>query len=122
MNYSSRLRRCAREYPFDFWFENYQEGIGLYSESHCRHLRGIFDDLIEDLILLGEEAEEKCKLDEFEVAVRRLNEVRKMNPALIETMEREEFCELFDVIALSSGINPKDYGGGEGVASEWREW
>tara|TARA_B100000676_G_scaffold277326_1_gene298905 strand:+ start:172 stop:540 length:369 start_codon:yes stop_codon:yes gene_type:complete len=122
MDYSKKLYGCVNEYPFDFWLEDFREGIGLYSESECRMVKSIFDDLIGALALLGEGAEQEDKVDEFENAVRRLNDIRKVKPELIETMQREEFCELFDLIALAAGIETKDYGGGEGIASEWREW
>ena len=41
---------------------------------------------------------------------------------MIETGEREELCELFNSIAADCGIDPGQYGHGEGLASEWRDW
>jgi hypothetical protein len=41
---------------------------------------------------------------------------------MIETGEREELCELFNLMAVDCGIDPGKYGGGEGLASEWRDW
>lgn len=122
MSYSEKLQDCRNEYPFKYWLEDYQEGIGRYSEEHCANTQSIFDGLIESLINLGKDASEPHKVELFESAVRRLNLVREAHPELIETMEREEFCDLFDAIALAAELKPESYGGGEGIATEWREW
>jgi hypothetical protein len=41
---------------------------------------------------------------------------------LIETGEREQLSELCNGIARAAGLDPTKYGGGEGPASEWRDW
>jgi hypothetical protein len=41
---------------------------------------------------------------------------------LIETGEREDLCELIDQITIAAGMDPKNYGDGEGIADEWRNW
>jgi len=122
MNYSEKLKNCRKEYPFECWLESYQKGIGYYSEEHCARVESIFDGLIQSLINLKEDAEESHKVELFESAVLRLNIMNKTNPHLIETSEREEFCELLDTIALAAGLKPENYAGGEGIATEWREW
>lgn len=122
MSYSKRLRECREEYPFKYWLEDYKEGIGCYSEHHCLKVQSIFDELIESLVKLEEVALESQKVELFEYAVKCLNLIRKTNPRLIETMQREEFCDLFDVVALAAGLKPENYGNGEGIASEWRSW
>jgi len=122
LNYSDRLSRCRNDYPFSYWLEDYEEGIGRYSKDCCEMVESIFEGLIESLINSGESETEVEKVRLFEGAVKRLNNIRQTNPELIETMEREEFCELFDTIALASGVDPKNYGGGDGIASEWRGW
>jgi hypothetical protein len=38
------------------------------------------------------------------------------------TIEREDLCELTNTITEACGLNPDDYGSGEGLASEWRDW
>jgi len=52
--------------------------------------------------------------------------LNKMNAdcdgALIETAEREDLCTLLDQIAIAASIDPSKYGGGEGIATEWRDW
>ena len=122
MNYSEKLKSCSDEYPFDYWLEDYKEGIGLYSEEHCSTVKAIFDELIASLINLGKDAPEPAKLEAFKTAVYSLNFIRNSDPSLIETMEREEFCELFDKIASAALLESKKFGDGEGIASEWREW
>jgi hypothetical protein len=48
--------------------------------------------------------------------------MNRKDPTLIETDEREQLCELCNVVATAAGLDPKKYGGGEGPASEWRDW
>ncbi|PWQ95051.1 hypothetical protein [Leucothrix arctica] len=122
MNYSKKIQHCRSYYPFKYWSEDYQDGIGKYSDTHCFNVQSIFDGLLKSLISLGEAAPELSKVELFQSTVQRLNIVRKNYPELIETMEREEFCDLFDKIALAAGLRPENYGGGDGIASEWREW
>lgn len=76
-----------------------------------------------DLIALGENAPEDEKLQAFQVAVEALNTLNdETDGSLIETGEREELCDLFNAIAVKAGIDPNQYGDGEGPASEWRDW
>lgn len=51
-----------------------------------------------------------------------MNNLNYKVPSLIETGEREELCDLYDRIFIESGLTPSFYGGGEGIASEWRSW
>jgi hypothetical protein len=71
---------------------------------------------------VGEQAPEKEKIAAFRQAVEALNALNENDESLIETGEREDLCELCSVIATAAGIDPKEYGDGEGPASEWREW
>ncbi|HYK44861.1 MAG TPA: hypothetical protein VEV83_06825 [Parafilimonas sp.] len=40
---------------------------------------------------------------------------------LIQTGEREHLCALIDQITIAAGMDPKNYGDGEGIADEWRD-
>ena len=82
----------------------------------------ILDRLIENLIKIGPQASESEKVNQFKVAVESLNKLNDEIGDLIETGEREELCELFDQIAEAAGFDSKKYGGGEGIADEWRNW
>ena len=120
MNYSEKLNNCREKYPFKYWLEDFYDGIGLYTPENLKMVSAIFDSLIYSLIALGENTNELKKLTLFEVAVKKLNLIRKETPNLIETMEREEFCELLDLIAKEAGV---EFNGlEESIADKWREW
>ena len=94
-----------------------------YTPENCDKAQQIMDDLLEGLIRLGESAPEPAKIELFRIAIESLNELNdETGGSLIETVEREELCELFDNICLSAVLNPKDYAGGEGIADVWRDW
>jgi hypothetical protein len=71
---------------------------------------------------LGEAASESDKLEVFHEAIVATNALNETDDSLIETGEREDLCELCNIIAVAAGLNPEDYGDGEGPASEWRDW
>ena len=77
---------------------------------------------MEELLRLGEDATEREKLDALKSAVVALNTLNRQIPGLIETGEREDLCDMFDEIAQACGLEPANYGDGQGVATEWREW
>lgn len=122
MNYSDRLENCKKQYPFKYWLEDYEEGIGLYSAEVCLKVESVFDNLIKQLNAAGELASDEAKLGCFKQAVLALNEIRRATPQLIESMEREEYCDLIDSIGEAAHLEPNKYGHGEGIATEWRIW
>jgi hypothetical protein len=132
MSYSEEILKHKAEYPFDKWRtyfygdeddEEEDSGMEQYTPENCDKAQQIMDDLLSGLIQLGEKAPQSAKVELFRTAVESLNELNdETDGSIIETGEREELCELFDNISLSAGLNPKDYGGGEGIASEWRDW
>ncbi len=118
--YSHRLNQAREYYPFLKWR---QSDLEQCTPENCDSAQAILDDLILDLEELGEEASEAKKLKKFEKAVLALNELNEQNEGvLIETSEGEQLCELFNQIAIRSGLDPEKYGDGEGPASEWRDW
>ncbi len=119
MTYQDNLNACKKSYPFEFWGEFHAEG-GAYSPEICEMMENIFDTLISALINLGKDAEPSEKVKLFKLTVERLNVISKTQPELIETMEREAYCDLFDEIAVACGIDIRQYD--DGIASEWREW
>jgi len=123
MSYSEKLEATKKQYPFKGWRENFKHGLVQYTEENCKKAQTIFDTLISDLIDLGENAKEARKVEHFKTAVISLNKLNEATDwALIETGEREELFELFETIARVAGIDSSKYGGGEGIASEWRDW
>jgi hypothetical protein len=129
MSYKENLEATKLYYPFDNWRELFYpneedglDGMEQYSPENCNKVQHVFDDLIENLIKAGEDASEPLKVIFFKIAVDTLNTLDKQIDGLIETGEREDLCELIDKITLAAGLNPADYGDGEGIADEWREW
>ncbi|HEY9046381.1 MAG TPA: hypothetical protein VIN08_10820 [Ohtaekwangia sp.] len=123
MTYPEKLENTKIHYPFDRWLEAYDQGLDQYTDENCDRAKIILDNLIEKLISLEETASLPDKVDVFREAVLQLNFLNdEIDGSLIETGEREDLCKLFDEIALAAGLNPSEYGGGEGIASEWRDW
>ncbi len=118
-DYEARLIATKSAYPFDEWLRC---GMEQYTKEACDSFVAIFDNLIKRLLALGETAPEPTKIEAFREAVEALNALNETDESLIETGEREDLCELCNVIATSAGIDPSDYGDGEGPASEWRDW
>ena len=123
MNYEARLLEAKENYPFENWQTYKTDGLEQYTQENCEAAKHIFDTLLFDLAALGEDAREKFKIQKFQAAVESLNALNdEADGILIETDEREELCALFNLIAVKAGIDPGNYGDGEGPASEWRDW
>lgn len=123
MTYEEKLNQTKSGYPFDKWRAAFEHGLEQYTTENCGRARKIFDDLIADLIAKGETAAESEKIESFRIAIEATNELNEeWDEELIETGEREQLCELTNAITVAAGLNPDDYGEGEGLASEWREW
>ncbi|MBD2767437.1 hypothetical protein IC235_05980 [Hymenobacter sp. BT664] len=114
-SYSEILNAIKRQYPFDRWRKYYTDAS---EHESCAEVQQAFDELIARLIELGPEAPEAQKKQAFQTAIEATNE----HEDLIMTIEREDLCELTNTITEACGLNPDDYGSGEGLASEWREW
>ncbi|HTJ11863.1 MAG TPA: hypothetical protein VL547_07555 [Dinghuibacter sp.] len=123
MTYTEKLIEAKAGYPFDNWQENKVEyGMVQYTPENCDRAQAVLDRLIESLIQLGPDTPEPQKVEFFQLAVEALNDLNDEIAGLIETGEREDLCSLFDQIAGAAGIDTNKYGGGDGIASEWREW
>lgn len=61
VSYQSKLIATKQFYPFKNWRENYDEGLTQYTEENCNRTKKIFDDLIDSLIHIGEDANENEK-------------------------------------------------------------
>ena len=105
MAYQSKLLATKKDYPFEKWL-TYSEGdepLEQYTVENCARAAAIFDNLIETLIEMGEEADEDEKIAQFEVAVEALNLLNDQTD-MIETGEREELCELLNEIGRAASI------------------
>lgn len=114
-SYADLLNATRQQYPFDRWRRFYQQPE---EKQGCDAVQGIFDTLVAGLIALGPEASEADKKQLFQQAIEATND----HEDIIETGEREDLCELTNTITTACGLHPADYGDGEGLASEWREW
>jgi hypothetical protein len=117
--YSKNLTATKNSYPFTRWAES---GLEQYTVEACASFADVFDKLIQKLIALGKDASEANKIAAFKEAVEALNVLNETDESLIETGEREDLCELCNIVAVAAGIDPARYGSGEGPASEWRDW
>jgi len=130
MTYKEQLEATKMYYPFSRWRENFfppedepdMGGMEQYTQENCDKAQAVFDTLLNKLILLGQDASEKDKVELFKTAILSLNSLSEEIDDLIETGEREDLCELIDQITIAAGMDPKKYGNGEGIAEEWREW
>jgi hypothetical protein len=130
MTYTEKLESTKKEYFFKEWIEKSIPdededfpGMEQYSEENCMRAQKIFDDLLDGLILKGQNAPESEKIALFKICVLALNDLNKeIDNGFIETNEREDLCELIDKITIAAGLNPEEYSDGEGLSDEWREW
>lgn len=120
--YQNKLLATKQAYPFDKWRAQYNKGLTQYTNENCHKIKKVFDDLISSLIANGSAATEEQKIQLFKIAILKANQLNEEIDGLIETGEREELCELTNKITEACGLEPSKYGGGEGLASEWREW
>ena len=118
MTYEEKLEQTKSAYPFARWQES---EIEMYTPENCNAMREIFDELVKDLIAKGEAASEDEKIESFRAAIEATNEL-DAETGMVETGEREDLCELTNVITVAAGLDPDKYGDGEGLASEWRDW
>ena len=118
-SYAQRLTALKAQYPFDDWVS---EELDQYTSEVCAAFTAIFDQLIDRLIAIGEVASEEEKLRAFEDAVAETNILNEEDLSLIESGERDSLCDLFNLVARATGLNPKEYADGEGPASLWRDW
>src|SRR5687768_12206138 len=80
MSYKEKLEATKEFYPFDKWRKLFQPnpaedfpGMKQYSPENCDKAQKILDDLINNLSELGEQADEKQKVELFKKAVLKLN-------------------------------------------------
>lgn len=117
--YATRLAAVKTHYPFARWQES---GLDQYTPEACAAFVDVFDELIAQLEALGPDAPEEDKLACFQKAIDSTNALNEEDLTLIETGEAGDLCDLTNRIATAAGLDPANYGGGEGPASEWRDW
>lgn len=128
MTYQEKLQAVKVHYPFEKWSEAFYPdendvgGMEQYSAENCDTATGIMDNLIADLQAAGENAAEQTKLALFEKAIKAYNDLNDEISGFIETGEREDLCEVLDMITIAAGLQPSDYADGEGISDLWREW
>lgn len=130
MTYKERLEKTREFYPFHRWRESFFPsedepefgGLEQYTQENCDQAQAVFDNLLYKLTELGEMAPENTKVEMFKEAILSLNDLDEEIEGLIETGEREDLCALIDEITIAANLIPSDYGRGEGIADEWRDW
>ena len=116
------LHEAKKLYPFKEWRARYKEGFEQFTAANCKKATQIADALVTGLMALKEGTEAQ-KMDLFKTAVVAYNQLNDTTGGtLLETEEREELIDLLNTISSLAGLNPGNYGNGEGVATEWRDW
>jgi hypothetical protein len=95
------LREIRVEKPFTDW-------SGYTSPANLRLARRIVRDLIDELIALEGAGDELAQLDAFRRAVVRFNAADNGDDPFIETVEREDICDLLGDIADAAGLTDYD--------------
>lgn len=130
MTYKEKLEKAKELYPFARWRESFFPpedepefgGMEQYTQENCDKAQAVFDSLLCKLTQLGEDAPGDTKVEMFKEAILSLNDLDEEIGGLIETGEREDLCALIDEITIAANLIPADYGSGEGIADEWRDW
>lgn len=122
MTYADRLNQAKAHYSFKRYHEPFKDRLEeQYTQENCDKMQSIFDDLIVDLVAKGDLASESEKVKSFRGAIKVTNKLND-RAGMIETAQREELCELIDIISLAVDLNSKNYGDGYGLVDEWRDW
>jgi hypothetical protein len=128
MTYEEKLEATKVHYPFNRWSESFFPdendvgGMEQYAPENCDGAADIMNELIADLVSAGENAAESEKMQLFEKAVEAYNDMDDEIAGFIEIGERDDLCEIFDIITMAAGLNPEDYADGEGITDLWRRW
>ena len=93
-----------------------------YNKENCQRIEKIFEDLVQNLSKLGENAPKIDKEGLIKSCVLTLNKLNdEFEGSFIETTEREDLCELIEKIAVAVGLDPMEYEDAD-ITYEWREW
>jgi hypothetical protein len=123
-NYAVRLNRAKKYkkmYPFESessWL--IEGGPPQYTKKNCARVSRIYDRLVAKLISLGKDASDEAKIKAFRKAVEELNRLNKTTN-LIESMERDQMCDLLGWIAGAAGLSHSSFPTEEGAAGG-RDW
>jgi hypothetical protein len=103
------LGRLARRKLFVDW-------EGHVGAAQIRRSRQIMARTIADLRCLGPKAGEAQKLKILRRCIEQFN-VADARQQFIDTMEREDICEVFYLVSCACGLGDR-----EELADEWRDW
>lgn len=119
-------RQCAQEHEAhlaSLTLEQLQEHVFFPhwktypSKKATRKSRQIMEETVQALLVLGSEATEQARRAVLQVCIERFNALDEELGFFIETSEREDICEEFEVLVHACGL-----GAYEGLADEWRDW
>lgn len=123
MKLTHQFKRIDKHYPFEKWHAYFNDGLEQYTRENCDKAQKIIEELITALLDLGLDVPEKYKARQFEIAVKKFNDLNKENDfCLIESGEREDLVLLFQELARVCDIDTANYGDGNDITSKWREW
>lgn len=89
-----------------------------YTQKHVDQCSKIIDDLFDSLKAVSGAKRQESIMKAVKTAVVKLNKLNdKCDGGLIETDQREDFCELIISAAKQAGLESDD-----DITEEWREW
>jgi len=99
-----------------------EQGSELYPEAGIMRAEDILEEFKTNLRKIKGQNDSQAILNEVESTILKLNELTSsggLAPDMIETGEREEFCDFIDYWAKDAGLFIED---GDDITADWREW
>ena len=93
-----------------------------YTQEIFNKAKAVFDNYIDQLKTIGQNASTQSKVGIFKTAVLLLNNLNNQIEWFIETGEKKDLCDWINQITIAAGLDPKNYADGEGILDEWRDW
>lgn len=111
------LKELRNKKPTEIWKDDMEEDDDLFTEENITESEEALDDFIDELISLGDNANEKDIMDCVKKVVIKFNDFNEKYDYYIETMEREDLCEFIIKAAQIAGLETD-----EDITEEWREF
>lgn len=124
LSFDDQIKEIRKRYPFERWHQMHLEDKSTpHTREVCTYARQLMDDLLSIMESSGVESSEEEKKKHIGKTVILFNELNdKCGSELIETMEREELCEVFDLLGVAYKMDFSAYDDGDDITSDWREW
>lgn len=124
LSFDNQIKEIRKRYPFERWHQMHLEDKSTpHTKEVCTYASQLMDDLLSKMESAGVGASDEEKKKHIGKTVILFNELNeKCGLELIETMEREELCEVFDLLGVAYKMDFSSYDEGDDITSDWREW